>query len=199
MAMVSAMSAVVGLARSTEALLMDRMAAGDDAALGEIYDRFAPYVYGLAKRLTSNSGAAEEVVQDVFVGLWERPGAFDPGRGSLRSYIGVIAHRRAVDWIRREQSAHRPQASDADVRAPEPTAVDDVATARVVAQRVRQAVASLPAEQREAVHLAYFDGHTYREVASLLGIPEGTAKSRLRLGLAKLSDDLRSEGMTVWN
>ena len=195
--MVSAMSAVVGMAGSSEALLMGRMAAGDDSALVEVYDRFSPFVYGLARRVSSNSAAAEEILQDVFVGAWKRPDAFDPSRGSLRSYLVVITHRRAVDWIRRERSARRRQ--DSEIDAPPPPAMDDVATARVMAQTVRQAVASLPDDQREAVQLAYFGGYTYREVAGRLGIAEGTAKSRLRLALAKLAHILRSEGMTQWN
>jgi RNA polymerase sigma-70 factor (ECF subfamily) len=168
-----------------DTILVARMAAGDDEAMCEVFDRYAPLVFGLARRVTGNSTAAEDVVQEVFMTLWRNPERFDSSRGSLRSFLGVQAHRRSVDAVRRDarrvarEERHRDL--DPDGRM---TEQDDPGMADVV----RKAIARLPDEQRKAVELAYFEGHTHRELATLLGIPEGTAKSRLRLAQAKLSE-----------
>ena len=199
MARVGLMAAVGGLPGTWEQKLVDRMAAGDETALGSLYDQFAPFVYGLALRVTNDPGAAEDVVQDVFVGLWERPAAFDPSRGALRSYLGVIAHRRAVDWVRREAAMRRREERESETAPQAPPDVAEAATSLVIAQRVRDAVDSLPPEQRQCVTLAYFAGHTYREVAELLDIPEGTAKSRLRLGLTKLAGMVQLAEVSPWS
>ena len=90
--------------RSWEIDLRARLVAGDDSGLSELYDQYAAFVYGLARRVAGSDAAAEDVTQDVFVSVWERPEAFDPDRGSMRSFIGTLAHRRAVDWVRREES-----------------------------------------------------------------------------------------------
>ncbi len=174
--------------------LRDRLVAGDDSALAEAYDRYAPLAYGLALRVTGNWAAAQDVTQEVFVQVWEHPARFDPDRGNLRSWIGVIAHRRAVDWVRRE-AAHRRTAA-AQPEAPGGPGPAETVVAAAVGALVRLAVDALPEPQRAAVRLAYFEGHTYRQVAAALGIPEGTAKSRLRLGLAGLARRLRAEGVT---
>ncbi|HET9141000.1 RNA polymerase sigma factor [Actinophytocola sp.] len=174
---------------------LDRLIAGDETALAELYDVHGATVLRLALRVTGDWAAAQDITQEVFVYVWEHPSRFDPDRGDLRSWLGVIAHRRAVDWVRRE-TAHR--------RRHERTAVDeqdatpgpaDLATSSVLHDLVRQAVDALPADQRTAIRLAYFEGHTYRRVADALGIPEGTAKSRLRLALAALGRRLGAEGM----
>jgi RNA polymerase sigma factor (sigma-70 family) len=173
---------------SHEAVLVARIAAGDDGALASLYDRFASLVHGIAFRVTCDRGLAEEVVQDVFVNLWERPGSFDPDRGSVRTWLATLAHRRAVDRVRStERSRRRDQAS---VGAAGDVAEVDVAAegeAADLSARLWAAVDALPEEQRAAVRLAYAEGRTYREVARILAIPEGTAKSRLRLGLRKLA------------
>jgi RNA polymerase sigma-70 factor (ECF subfamily) len=137
--------------------------------------------------------AAEDVSQDVFVGFWERPAAFDPARGSLRTWLGTLTHRRAVDHVRREEARRRRAERDAGraVAAPD---VEELATALLTAERVRAALDVLPEEQRRAVQLAYFGGKTYRQVAETLGIPEGTAKSRLRLALRRIAAALEAEG-----
>lgn len=171
----------------------DRLVAGDDTALHEIYDQLASFVYGLALRVIGDTRAAEDVSQDVFVGFWERPAAFDPERGSLRTWLGTLTHRRAVDYVRREEARRRRAERDASraVAAPD---VEEMATALVTAERVRAALDLLPSDQRRAIQLAYFGGKTYRQVAVALGIPEGTAKSRLRLGLRRIADALEAEG-----
>jgi RNA polymerase sigma-70 factor (ECF subfamily) len=180
---------------SPEALLVARVAAGDDSALASLYDRFASLVHGIAVRVTCERGLAEEVVQDVFTALWERPAAFDPDRGSVRTWLATLAHRRAVDRVRASERARRRELA---------SATSDVADVDVAAEgeaadlsaRLWTAVDALPDDQRDAVRLAYAEGRTYREVADLLGIPEGTAKSRLRLGLRKLAGALGEQELS---
>jgi RNA polymerase sigma factor (sigma-70 family) len=171
----------------------DRVIAGDETALREVYDQYASFVYGIAARVIGDPRAAEDVSQDVFVGFWERPAAFDPARGSLRTWLGTLTHRRAVDHVRREEARRRRAAREAG-RALAAPDVEEMATALLTAERVRAAVDVLPEEQRRAVQLAYFGGKTYRQVADVLGIPEGTAKSRLRLALRRIADALEAEG-----
>lgn len=171
----------------------DRIVAGDDTALREVYDQYASFVYGLATRVIGDTRAAEDVSQDVFVAFWERPSAFDPERGSLRTWLGTLTHRRAVDYVRREEARRRRAEREAS-RAVAMPDVEEMATALVTAERVRAALDVLPAEQRRAIQLAYFGGKTYRQVAETLGIPEGTAKSRLRLALRRIAQALEAEG-----
>jgi RNA polymerase sigma factor (sigma-70 family) len=171
----------------------ERLAAGDEAALGELYDEFAPLVYGLAARVTRDWAAAQDITQEVFVGVWKDPRAFDPARGTWRGWLGTVTHRRAVDWVRRSAVRHRRTAHAAPpIAAPDP---EETAVAGSVAKSVQAAVDDLPAAQREAILLAYFDGQTYRQVAETLGIPEGTAKSRLWQGLRGLAARLEAEGI----
>jgi RNA polymerase sigma factor (sigma-70 family) len=168
-------------------ILVDRIAAGDDEALAEAFDRYGAFVFGLARRVARDTSVAEEVVQEVFAALWRRPERFDAERGSLRAFLGVQAHRRAIDAIRSEASrAAREERHGLDaVRTARDCDGVDEAT---IGEVVRNAVDRLPFPQRRAVELAFWGGHTYREVAALLGIPEGTAKSRLRLAQAKLGE-----------
>lgn len=181
-----------------ERAVCSRLRAGDETALGELYDQYGAFVYGLAVKVIGDRTAAQDVVQDVFVRLWERPEQFDPDRGRLRTYLGTVAHRRSVDHIRREEAKRRRAEREANLAHSVPD-VDEMAMALVAAERVRAAVDELPAEQREAIHLAYFRGRTYREVAAELGIPEGTAKSRLRLGLRRIADVLEAQGMELYS
>ena len=180
---------------SSEAVLVARVAAGDDSALASLYDRFASLVHGIAFRVTCERGLAEEVVQDVFTALWQRPGAFDPERGSVRTWLATLAHRRAVDRVRASERARRRDLASAttDVADVDVAAEGEAAD---VSARLWAAVDTLPDDQRDAVRLAYAEGRTYREVAGLLGIPEGTAKSRLRLGLRKLAGVLGEQELS---
>jgi RNA polymerase sigma-70 factor, ECF subfamily len=175
--------------------LIARIAVGDDRALGMVYERYSPLVYGLARRVTASSAQAEEITQEVFVYLWQNPDRFDSDRGTLRAFLGALAHRRSVDEVRRNtRRAAREDRVGSDATNLELLEIGDGIERSQAAERVRAAVSSLPEQQREAVLLAYFGGCTFREVAQRLGIPEGTAKSRLRLGLSKLAVLL--EGLT---
>ncbi|QXJ19526.1 sigma-70 family RNA polymerase sigma factor [Actinomadura graeca] len=173
--------------------LRARLAAGDEQALGEVYDLYAPLVYGLARRVTGDREAAHDVTQEVFAGLWERPLAFDPGRGSLRGWIATLAHRRSVDWVRREARRRRPLPEPAPAAAE--GGADEAVLAGELASRMKESLNALPVPMRDALELAYYRGLTYRQVAAALGIPEGTAKSRIRSGLARLGDRLEREGL----
>jgi RNA polymerase sigma-70 factor (ECF subfamily) len=187
-----------GEGRAWELEVRAGLLAGEDSALGQVYDQYASFVFGLAKRVIGDPRAAEDVSQDVFLHLWEHPEAFDPGRGSLRTWLGTLAHRRAVDHVRREEARRRRATREATRRAVSIPDVEEMATALVTAEKVRAALDVLPPEQRECIDLAYFAGKTYREVAEHLGIPEGTAKSRLRLGLRRVAEALEAEGLEQW-
>jgi RNA polymerase sigma-70 factor (ECF subfamily) len=170
--------------------LHERLVRGDDTALGELYDRFAATVFAIAARVTRDRTAAEDLVQDVFVFAWERPYAFDPGRGSLRAWLSTLAHRRAVDWVRREVRRSGAPAAAPPVEQP---SAEETVVAADVAVRVRRALAALPEPQRRAVELAYFSDRSYRQVADDLGVPEGTVKSRMRLALRKIAAAMAGE------
>jgi RNA polymerase sigma factor (sigma-70 family) len=171
----------------------ERLVGGDGAALAEIYDQYSSFVYGLALRVIGDACAAEDVSQDVFIALWDRPATFDPERGSLRTWLGTLTHRRSVDHIRREEARRRRAQRFAAQTVSTPD-VEEMAAALVTAERVRVALELLPSEQRQAIQLAYFGGKTYRQVGEVLGIPEGTAKSRLRLGLRRVAEVLEAQG-----
>ena len=174
-----------------------RLLQGEQGALGECYDQYSSFVFGLARRVIGDRRAAEDVTQDVFLYLWERADTFDPVRGGLRTWLGTLAHRRAVDHVRREEARRRRTEKVGNQASVAPD-VEEMAVAIVTAERVRAALDELPPEQRAAIQLAYFGGRTYREVAAELEIPEGTAKSRMRLGLARIADVLEREGVGQW-
>ena len=171
----------------TDALLAARLAAGDHVALAEVFDRLAPAVYSGALRVLGHHAAAQDVVQDVFVELWSHPGRYDPVAGSLRGYLTMQARHRAVDLVRSElrRAARQERSSRLEPGQPDPSPYEQMMASEAAAA-VRAAVEMLPAGQRRIVELAYFRGLTCREAAKAAGIPEGTAKSRLRLALAKL-------------
>jgi RNA polymerase sigma-70 factor, ECF subfamily len=171
----------------TDALLAARLAAGDHVALAEVFDRLAPAVYSGALRVLGHHAAAQDVVQDVFVELWSHPGRYDPAAGSLRGYLTMQARHRAVDLVRSElrRAARQERSSRLEPGQPDPSPYEQMMASEAAAA-VRAAVEMLPASQRRIVELAYFRGLTCREAAKAAGIPEGTAKSRLRLALAKL-------------
>jgi RNA polymerase sigma-70 factor (ECF subfamily) len=168
--------------------LLARIEAGDDRALAEVSDEHAAVVFGIARKVTRDEQLARDVCQEVFTYLWELPGRVDLTKGSLRAFLAMLAHRRAVDEVRRSESRARVQATltfPGYTDGPEGEVVD-AAAARWRDARLGEGLAALAAEHRTALCLAYFEGLTYRQVANVLGIPEGTAKSRLRVGLTRL-------------
>lgn len=177
-------------------IVMARVAAGDAAALGEVYDELGGRVYSLARRITRDTTLAEEVTQEVFCQLWTKPSAYDPHRGSLRTFLATMAHRRAVDCIRRTDAARRRDLTYyRETSSPSEADVAEAVDANLVAEDVRAAIDDLPEDQRRSILLVYFEGFTFRQLAEHLAIPEGTAKTRVRLGLAKLGTALGSRGL----
>ena len=177
-------------APSPEALLV-AAGAGDSWAFSRLFDELAPLVLTVTKRVLRNRAMAEEVSQEVFAEVWQKAARFDPERGSASGWVGTLARRRAIDRVRSEQAARDRDERRAAMSAAPP--FDEVAEAVETSAdhaRVRSALDLLTDVQREAIQLAYFEGHTYREVAEILSIPEGTAKSRLRDGLRRLRDEL---------
>lgn len=168
-------------------LLVARVVAGDDSALATAYDRHAAYVFSLALRVSHDRSIAEDVTQDVFVFLWTHADRYDAGRGSLATWLGTIAHRRTVDRVRREEARRAREDRERALVVGDDRDLSDDAVRSLTRDRVRCALASLPEEQRRCIELAYLGGKTFREVAVVLGIAEGTAKSRIRLALAKLA------------
>ncbi|NUO97023.1 MAG: sigma-70 family RNA polymerase sigma factor [Nonomuraea sp.] len=173
-------------------LLHQRVVGGDESALGEVYDRLSALIFGLSLRVTRDRVIAEDITQEVFLVFWERPLAYDPERGTLRAWLATIAHRRAVDHVRAEER-RKVSALGPRLFEREPARLEDAVLAADEAKRVRQAVTSLPDALRQAVELAYYGGRTYRQVGEELGVPEGTAKSRIRLALRRLADALAEE------
>lgn len=171
--------------------LLRATAKGDEAAFATLYDETAARVHGLILRVLRNPAQAEEVTQEVYLEVWRRASRFDPGRGSPFAWLMTMAHRRAVDRVRSSQSAAtRDETWEASTREVQFDSTAEQATARLEAQRVRSALGELTGAQREAVSLAYLGGYTHREVASLLDLPLGTAKTRIRDGLIRLRDQL---------
>lgn len=161
---------------------------GDEEAFAAFYDHVAAAVHGIVVRVVRDPAMSEEVTQEVFVELWRLAPRFDPERGSARSWAATVAHRRAVDRVRSEQSSRdRELAESLKADRPRDDVVDEVVD-RLDRFRVAEALGGLTDGQREAVVMAYYGGHTYREVAVMLGVPEGTVKTRIRDGLIKLRD-----------
>lgn len=179
---------------SSGSLLAARLAAGDDRALAEAFDQFAPAVQATALQILGDHLAAQDVVQDVFVDLWSHPERYDAALAGLRTYLNLRARHRAVDVVRSDLRRAGREARHTRLLPPprQPSPGDEVAEADT-ASAVRAAVRALPPEQRQVVELAYFGGLSYRDVALRIGIAEGTAKSRVRLALAKLETVLDHE------
>jgi RNA polymerase sigma-70 factor (ECF subfamily) len=166
----------------------ERVREGDEHAFAEFYDHVAPTVFGVILRVLRDRAQAEEVTQEVFVELWRTAPRFDPSRGSVRSWANTMAHRRAVDRVRSEQSARDREVADGARAARSQEDVADRVVIELDRADVTEALGALSDTQREAVSLAFYGGLTYREVATRLAIPEGTAKTRIRDGLTKLRD-----------
>ena len=168
--------------------LITAVARGDHPALLALYDRHGRIAYGLAYRILGDAGAAEEAVQDAYLRVWRRASTFDASRGGARSWLLTIVHHCAIDLLRRRAGAP-PVVAGLDEMADRrsvPDAWSEV-SGRIESERVRTAVETLPGEQRRAIEMAFFDGLTHREIAERDGLPLGTVKGRMRLGLKRLS------------
>ena len=168
--------------------LMPRVARGDDEAFSELYDQTSSMVYGLALRVVRSAALAEEVTQEVYLQVWRQASGFDAQRGSVKSWMATMAHRRAVDVVRRSQSAR-----DRELKVPADRPEADVAETAILGDerdRVRNALSSLTDLQFQVIEMAYFGGLTYREVAERLDTPLATVKTRIRDGLTRLRSAL---------
>jgi RNA polymerase sigma factor (sigma-70 family) len=174
---------------AAERALIQRIGAGEEEAFRRLFRAFAPTALSLARRVVRQSYLAEEIVQEVFLAVWRKPEAYDPDRGSVRSWLMGMVHHRAVDVVRREESQRRraeaalPEADPGD--DPGVTVVEELG---IPAERraVRLALEDIPAEQRQVLEMMYFDGKSQSQIAERLGMPLGTVKSRTLLGMRRL-------------
>jgi RNA polymerase sigma-70 factor (ECF subfamily) len=185
------------LITASDAELIAAVDRRDEAAMRELYERHGRAVFGLSCRALGDTNRAEEVLQDVFVRLWQRPERFDPNRGELRSFLLRESHSRAVDRVRSD-SARLRREDRHELEHGRMRQADDIEREvcdLIRSERIKDAIAALSPPEREAITLAYFGGHTYREVARMLDEPEGTIKGRIRLGLHKLARALTAAGL----
>lgn len=181
-------SSYVNEQRIEDADLARRVVERDERALEQIYRQHGGSVGAVARKVVRDDNRADDIIQDVFVSFWDSPQNFDPSKGSLRTYLVTIAHRRAVDVVRSEVAR---TAREEKSPPPEPVIdLEDEIWQRSQSEIVRHAVAALRDDERKAISLAYFGGLSYVDVAQRLGQPEGTVKSRIRSGMKKLSTEL---------
>ena len=171
--------------------LLKACGRGDQTAFARLYDATSGRVVGLAVRVVRDPAQAEEVAQEAFLEIWKTSGRFDPAKGSPLGWLLTIVHRKAVDRVRSAEASTRRDTTYHQRNQPvEHDSTAEAAAASLEARRVRQALASLTAVQREALELAYFGGYTHTEVATMLELPVGTAKTRIRDGLIRLRDTM---------
>lgn len=170
--------------------LLRQAGKGDQHAFADLYDELSPLVYGVVLKVVRDPSQSEEVAQEVFVELWRLAARYESSRGSVRSWAATMAHRRAIDRVRSEQASRDRATRDAARALPEHDEVVSQVESNLDQLRVRRALDQLSPLQREAVELAWFGGHTYREVAVLLDVAEGTVKTRIRDGMIRLRDEL---------
>lgn len=162
--------------------LVTAIQAGDQGAMAGLYDRYSSIVYSVALRILQDTAAAEDVLQDIFMQLWRKPGAFDASRGNMGAWLAVIARHRAIDALRRR----KPEDDFENVVVSvEPDLASDADRSRAMA-KVREAFESMASPQRSALEMAYFEGLTHAEIAEKTGEPLGTIKTRIRTGLLSL-------------
>lgn len=164
-------------------------------AMAEVFRRHGGAVFALARRVLGDAVRAEEIVQEIFLRLWNQPERFDPDRGTLRSFLLAQTHGRSVDLLRSDGARRDREAREARAAAESGYDLEHEVWDMAVAERVRSAVLELPENERKAIELAYFGGRTYREVAVELGAPEGTVKSRIRNGLKRIRTVLADTGV----
>jgi RNA polymerase sigma-70 factor (ECF subfamily) len=171
-------------AKLSDEALVEAVARADESALAELYDRFGRVAYGLAYKVLQDAALAEDAVQEAFVQVWRGAGAYQPARGKASTWLLTFVHRRAVDLVRREEK-RRIVPADPGPQRPE-SGADEAAEVRSRREIVQEALRQLPAEQREAIELAYYGGMTQSELAAHLEQPLGTIKSRMFTGLQRL-------------
>src|SRR5438477_9334705 len=169
-------------AASPDMALVSAIRAGDQSAMAALYDRFSSVVYSVALRVLRETGAAEDVLQDVFLQLWRNPGAFDASRGSLGAWLAVIARHKAIDVLRKR----RPQSDLEEVVISFEAPLAEDASRKQIVERARAAIQQMSPEQRSALEMAFFQGLTHTEIAAKTGEPLGTIKTRIRSGLMAL-------------
>jgi RNA polymerase sigma-70 factor (ECF subfamily) len=180
-------------ATSTDEILVRALVQRRPEAIDELFARYGRQVYSLARRIVADDGLAEDVAQEVFLGLWRDPGKYDRSRGTFGSWLLSVTHHKSVDAVRREEAVRRrgdKLAGELPVR-PEQSGVDEAVWNQLRREQVRGALAELPAPQREALALAYYAGYTQREVAEITGAPLGTVKTRMLTGLRRLGELLK--------
>ena len=156
--------------------------SGDQSAMAELYDRYSSVVYAVALRVLGDTGSAEDVLQEVFLQLWRNPGAFDAARGSLGAWLAVITRNRAIDFLRKR----RPETDIEDVIVSVAPDLASEADRSRAAEKIRGVLGTMPAPQRSALEMAYFEGMSHTEIATKTGEPLGTIKTRIRAGLMAL-------------
>jgi len=167
---------------TADLVLVSGIRSRNESAMSQLYDRHSAIVYCVALRVLGDTGAAEDVLQDVFIQLWRNPGLFDSGRGNLGTWLSVIARNRAIDVLRKR----RPESElDDVVVSVEPDLAGDAERSRAM-EKVRAALVVMPSSQRSALEMAYFEGLTHSEIAAKTGEPLGTIKTRIRTGLLQL-------------
>jgi len=187
-------SGTPGTDRSDASLVL-AVARYDQGALSELYDRHGTAVFALARRLVRSRELAEEVTQEIFMRLWNRPERFDPERGALRSFLLADTHGRSIDMLRSELARKDREKKEQVMDVRETADVESQVWSNVASAEVRAAVAGLSDGERKAIELAYFGGYTYRQVAEALNEPEGTIKSRIRTGMKRLKGELSAAGI----
>ncbi len=179
------------VAHLSDEALLEAVAGSDEAALGELYDRFGRVAYGLALRILRDAALAEDAVQEAFLQVWRAAASYRPERAKASTWLLTFVHRRAVDLVRREERRRADPVAMSEAIGP---GADEAADTRSRRQIVQDALQRLPAEQREALELAYYAGLTQSELAERLGQPLGTIKSRMFTGLARLRTLLAEAG-----
>jgi RNA polymerase sigma-70 factor (ECF subfamily) len=177
-----------------DVMLVERIAGGDAEALGDLYDRYGRVAFGMLYRMLPGPEAAEEVVQDAFHAVWRRASSYRPERGAVRTWLLAISRKAAIDWHRtRGKRTEREVSIEGAADLVADGKVDERVVDALRAERVRNAVAELPAEQRDVLSLAFWGGYSQSEIAARTNTPLGTVKSRVRLGMTKLRERLVDE------